>query len=113
MGDCISAGCAKTAAAVFSQVPVAINNLLRVMNEQTPNAAYDGYASCPMFVGDKKLMLIEFKYDGVPAETFYEKQENANRIFYEMKKEVFPRVYFDMVSRGYWYGHDMIFKPKF
>jgi sulfide:quinone oxidoreductase len=35
-----------------------------------PNSSYDGYASCPIFVGDKKLMLAEFKYGGLPAETF-------------------------------------------
>ena len=26
---------------------------------------YEGYASCPLFVGKKKLILAEFKYDGV------------------------------------------------
>ncbi len=31
---------------------------------------YDGYASCPLFTGDKNLMLAEFKYDGEISETF-------------------------------------------
>jgi len=35
-------------------------------------STYDGYASCPIFVGGDKLMLAEFKYGGVPAETFSE-----------------------------------------
>lgn len=26
---------------------------------------YTGYASCPLFVGRMKLMLAEFKFDGV------------------------------------------------
>lgn len=26
---------------------------------------YEGYASCPLFVGNGKLMLAEFKYGGV------------------------------------------------
>ena len=30
---------------------------------------YDGYSSCPIYVGDKKLMLVEFNYEG-PNETF-------------------------------------------
>ncbi len=25
---------------------------------------YDGYASCPLFVGNGKLLLAEFKYGG-------------------------------------------------
>jgi hypothetical protein len=40
------------------------------MGKQTSKAKYDGYASCPLFVGDGKLMMIEFKYGGVADETF-------------------------------------------
>jgi hypothetical protein len=36
---------------------------------------YEGYASCPLFVGDGKLMLAEFKYGGIPDETFFKNQE--------------------------------------
>lgn len=36
--------------------------------------SYTGYASCPLFVGKLKLMLAEFKYDGVIDETFYKDQ---------------------------------------
>jgi hypothetical protein len=31
---------------------------------------YDGYSSCPLFTGNKELMLAEFKYDGEISETF-------------------------------------------
>jgi len=55
---------------------VAENIKRQIETERThipiPNSTYDGYASCPIFVGDKKLMLAEFKYGGVPAETFSE-----------------------------------------
>jgi hypothetical protein len=38
---------------------------------QTPRAGfYNGYSSFPLFVGDGKLMLVEFKYGGVSDETF-------------------------------------------
>ena len=33
-------------------------------------SSYDGYTSCPIFVGDGKLMLAEYKYDLVASETF-------------------------------------------
>lgn len=32
--------------------------------------SYDGYSSCPIYVGGKKLMLVEFNYEG-PKETFF------------------------------------------
>jgi len=41
------------------------------MDKKYMNGHYDGYNSCPVFVGDNKLMLIEFKYENQPAETFY------------------------------------------
>ena len=31
---------------------------------------YDGYTSCPLLTGGKKLLLCEFKYDGKVDETF-------------------------------------------
>jgi hypothetical protein len=31
---------------------------------------YDGYTSCPIPVGNNKLMLCEFKYNGEVDETF-------------------------------------------
>jgi len=37
---------------------------MRNPEEKLPST-YEGYASCPLFVGDGKLMLAEFKYGGV------------------------------------------------
>jgi hypothetical protein len=83
------------------------------MDKKYLNGHYDGYSSCPVFVGDKKLMCIEFKYENQPAETFYENQTEPNYMFYLMKKEVFPRVYYNLVPRGLWFGKKTIFKPTF
>lgn len=41
-----------------------INNIPR------EKAIYDGYTSCPILIGDNKLVLAEFKYNGVVCETF-------------------------------------------
>lgn len=75
LGDSANLPTSKTAAAVMAQTPVLVNNLYHVISGQgkIPTDVYDGYTSCPLFVGNKKLMLAEFKYDGVPAETFYSK----------------------------------------
>ena len=42
---------------------------------------YEGYASCPLFTGDDRLMLAEFKYGGIPDETFFKDQERPRKIF--------------------------------
>lgn len=65
---------------------------------------YLGYASCPLFVGRLKLMLAEFKYDGVIDETFFKDQEKPRYIFYIMKRFFFPLAYWWLVPRGMWLG---------
>ena len=45
-----------------------------INNNKQPEGTYDGYTSCPILVGNNKLMLAEFKYDGVVDETFLNNQ---------------------------------------
>lgn len=69
-----------------------IDNLLATMNGKAPKAAYDGYASCPLLTGHRELMLCEFKYGGVPKETFaniFGGQETPQAAFYYLKKNIF------------------------
>lgn len=69
---------------------------------------YEGYASCPLFVGRNKLLLAEFKYDGVVDETFFADQEKPRYFFYLMKKYFFPLAYWQFVPRGLWSGRSGI-----
>ena len=62
LGDVANLPTSKTAAAIFSQTPVLVNNILHELGQADRQASYDGYAACPVFVGDEKLMLCEFKY---------------------------------------------------
>ena len=87
-GDIVNLPCSKTAAAAFAQVPVVVHNLCQYDKKLPLSGKYDGYASCPLFVGDNKLMLAEFLYDGVPAESFSNKQDVPLKAFYYMKKEM-------------------------
>lgn len=72
LGDAANLPTAKTAAGAFGQAPVVVHNVIKQMDQRQLTAAYDGYSSCPLFVGDKKLMMVEFKYNNLSAETFYE-----------------------------------------
>ena len=113
LGDCAAAPTAKTAAAVFSQAPVVVNNLIKFADNKVSNAKYEGYSSCPLFVGDNKLMLMEFKYNDQPNETFSDKQEVPNWPAYMLKKHAFPAAYWKYMPTGSWYGRDMFKAPKF
>ena len=113
LGDVANLPTAKTAAAVYSQSPVVAHNIVQVDQQKGTNATYAGYSSCPLFVGDKKLMLMEFKYDNTPDETFKSNQEVPTWFFFLFKKYLFPWVYFSVAPKGLWYGRGGFFKPKF
>lgn len=92
IGDASSLPNSKTAAAIASQTPILIANLQAAMRGEQGQAAYDGYASCPLLTGHNELLLAEFKYGGVPSETFahiFGSQDQPRRVFYHLKKDLF------------------------
>ena len=62
------------------------------------------------------LMLAEFKYGQEPKETFagvLGDQAVPSRLFYHLKKDFFPYVYFDKMVKGQWYGAKGFSRPTF
>ncbi|KZZ88170.1 sulfide quinone-reductase [Moelleriella libera RCEF 2490] len=107
-GDASSLPTSKTAAAVTSEAPVLVRNLLRALEGKEPDALYDGYTSCPLLTEYGKVLLAEFKYGGEPKETFDDwlgiDQVEPRRAFYHLKKDFFPWVYFNSMVKGRWGG---------
>lgn len=107
-GDASSLPTSKTLAAITSQAPVLVRNLLETMDGKEPADTYDGYTSCPLLTGESKVMLAEFKYGGVPKETFQNwlgvDQAVPRRAFYHLKKDFFPWVYSKYMVKGTWAG---------
>ena len=112
-GDASSLPTSKTVAAITAQAPVLVSNLLRSLSnpgESQLEASYDGYTSCPLLTEYGKVMLAEFKYGGVPKETFnamlggnYD-QAVPRRTFWHLKKDFFPWVYKNYHVKGNWGG---------
>ncbi|AEO67599.1 uncharacterized protein THITE_2116481 [Thermothielavioides terrestris NRRL 8126] len=107
-GDASSLPTSKTAAAITAQAPVLVRNLLRALEGGAePHPGYDGYTSCPLLTEYGKVMLAEFKYGGVPQETFARfgwDQATPRRAFYHLKKDFFPWVYYKSMVKGTWGG---------
>lgn len=97
LGDCTTTPNSKTAAAVRSQAPVAVANLLASMRGQAPSAKYDGYASCPLTTSVGRIMLAEFVYDGVPAPNFPLDPRVPRRMYWHLKKDYLPPLYWGML----------------
>ncbi|KAF2250821.1 sulfide,quinone oxidoreductase/flavo-binding protein [Trematosphaeria pertusa] len=108
IGDAAALPTSKTAAAITSQAPVMVSNLLRAIEGKEAEPAYDGYTSCPLTVGENKVLLAEFKYGGIPKETFGDMfgidQATPRRAFYHLKKDFFPWVYNKYMVKGQWGG---------
>lgn len=116
IGDASSLPNSKTAAAVTSQAPVLVDNLLATIRGKELTAGYTGYASCPLLTGHNELMLCEFKYGGVPDETFARipgigSQDVPRKLFYHIKKDIFPPVYWNSYLKGTWFGPSTFFRP--
>ncbi|TVY42238.1 Sulfide:quinone oxidoreductase, mitochondrial [Lachnellula occidentalis] len=107
-GDASNLPTSKTVAAITAQAPVLVRNLLLSIDGKEPEPAYDGYTSCPLLTKYGKVLLAEFKYGGVPKETFHEwfgiDQAVPRRAFYYLKKDFFPWVYGKYMVKGTWGG---------
>ncbi|KAG0645792.1 Heavy metal tolerance 2 [Hyphodiscus hymeniophilus] len=107
-GDASNLPTSKTVAAITGQAPVLVRNLLSTIEGRDPKTTYDGYTSCPLLTEYGKVILAEFKYGGVPKETFGRwlsiDQAVPRRAFYYMKKDFFPWVYGKYMVKGTWGG---------
>lgn len=65
IGDVVALPTAKTGAAIRKQVPVVIDNIVKLKNgEKASNEGYNGYSSCPLVTEYGKMVLAEFDYEG-------------------------------------------------
>jgi sulfide:quinone oxidoreductase len=100
LGDASSLPTSKTGAAIRAQAPVLVHNLRRVLEGKEPDAAYDGYAACPIVTGYNRLVLAEFDYELAPRESFPFDQSKERRSMYLLKKHGLPLMYWHGILKG-------------
>lgn len=100
LGDAAGLPTAKTGAAIRKQVPVLVENLLRVLHKDGPSARYNGYSSCPLVTGYGKLVMAEFDYNNQPTETFPFDQSKERRSMYILKRYILPWLYWNQILPG-------------
>ncbi|KAF3977370.1 MAG: NAD(P)/FAD-dependent oxidoreductase [Methylococcales symbiont of Iophon sp. n. MRB-2018] len=101
LGDVASTANAKTAAAVRKQVPVVVDNILKLMESKDLVEGYDGYGSCPLTTSLNTVMLAEFSYGGkvTPSFPFLDPRTNS-RLWWLGKIIGFPLLYWQIMIRG-------------
>lgn len=70
LGDCAGIPTSKTSAAIRKQLPIAVGNLLEIMQGKEPTHKYNGYACCPIVTDYNHVLLCEFDYDKNPDISF-------------------------------------------
>lgn len=123
IGDCTSTPNSKTAAAITSQAPVLVHNMGKAMEGKALDGVYKGYSSCPLVISRNKVLLAEFGYGGKLMESFAWDTGKfpmcllgvdggfQHQCFYQLKEKIFPFAYWNMWTKGNWYGTNGPFKP--
>lgn len=105
VGDCIGIPTARTGAAIRKQAPVVVDNITSLMkNGKIGDMSYSGYSSCPLVLGYGKMLLAEFKYDGIRdtdkmIKPFVDTTK-AGWMMWMLKKFGLPFLYWKMMMKG-------------
>lgn len=103
LGDVAGIPTSKTSAAIRRQVPVAVANLLSLIEGKAPEAKYDGYAACPIVTDYGHVLLCEFDYDKKPKTSFpftLLDTSKEQRTAWWLKVYVLKRLYFYGMLKG-------------
>ena len=103
LGDCAGIPTSKTSAAVRKQLPIAVDNLLALMEGRAPEAIYNGYAACPIVTEYGKVLMCEFDYKKEPQITFPLSLLDMSKeqwVAWLLKVYGLKPIYFELMLRG-------------
>ncbi|MEN9337159.1 MAG: hypothetical protein RLZZ500_2146 [Bacteroidota bacterium] len=107
LGDIAGLPTAKTGAAIRKQVPVVVDNLVRlVKGQKADNKDYNGYSSCPLVTGYGEMVLAEFNYkneftpDPELKKMLVFKSFKPHWRLWMLKKYILPYLYWNKMLKG-------------
>jgi sulfide:quinone oxidoreductase len=100
LGDCTSTPNSKTAAAIKSQAPVLVANLLSALRGAGNIESYDGYAACPLTTSRGKVLLAEFTYGGTVTPSFPLDPRVPRPFYWWLKRSFMPWFYWNILLKG-------------
>lgn len=100
IGDCTTTPNSKTAAAIKSQAPIVVGNLLQALANQGLEHHYDGYAACPITTENGKVLLAEFTYGGNVAPSFAADPRVPRGFYWWLKRSFIPAFYWHGLLKG-------------
>lgn len=107
IGDVAALPTAKTGAAIRKQVPVVVDNLMKLIESgQLGEKRYNGYSSCPLVTGYGKMVLAEFDYnnnftpDPKLKQMLINDSSKEHLRLWWLKKYILPRLYWNKMLKG-------------
>ena len=103
LGDCAGIPTSKTSAAVRKQLPIAVDNLIAMMEGRTPEADYDGYAACPIVTDYGHVLMCEFDYEKKAKITFPLSLLDMSKeqwVAWLLKVYALKPIYFNLMLKG-------------
>ncbi|EKF23176.1 pyridine nucleotide-disulfide oxidoreductase family protein [Mycolicibacterium hassiacum DSM 44199] len=101
LGDAGSTPNSKTGAAIRKQAPVVVDNVDAFLAGRPLQAYYDGYASCPIVVSSREMLLAEFDYSMRMKPTFgLLDPAKPHRPYWFLKKYGLPFMYWNLMLKG-------------
>lgn len=107
LGDVAALPTAKTGAAIRKQVPIVVDNLVKLIKENTLGTmSYNGYSSCPLVTDYGKMVLAEFDYDNnfTPdpklKNMLIKDSSKEHWRLWMLKKHILPYLYWNKMMKG-------------
>lgn len=107
LGDVAALPTAKTGAAIRKQAPIVVDNILKLMKDNTiGQMEYNGYSSCPLVTDYGKMVLAEFDYDNnfIPdpklKQMLIRDSAKEHWRLWLLKKYMLPYLYWNKMMKG-------------
>ena len=107
LGDVAALPTAKTGAAIRKQVPIVVDNIMKLMSSNSlGNKVYNGYSSCPLVTDYGKMVLAEFDYDNnfTPdpklKQMLIKDSSKEHWRLWMLKKYMLPYLYWNKMMKG-------------
>jgi sulfide:quinone oxidoreductase len=103
LGDAGSTPNSKTGAAIRKQAPVVAENVDAFLKNERLGGEYHGYASCPLVISNKKMLLAEFDYSMEMTPTFptwLVHPAKPHRRYWHLKRYGLPFLYWNLMLKG-------------
>ncbi|MEZ4797954.1 MAG: FAD/NAD(P)-binding oxidoreductase [Flavobacteriaceae bacterium] len=107
LGDVASLPTAKTGAAIRKQVPVVVDNILLLFQQnKIGSKSYNGYSSCPLVTDYGKMVLAEFDYssnftpDPKLKQMLINDSSKEHWRLWMLKKYMLPYLYWNKMLKG-------------